>query len=194
MVTPDDHEGRDLELRRRLNECDAKLARYRALCENDSDITIAASWIAEIERERRDLERELGPKLTPCKLTENEVKVVVAQLRDIVAVLADADPLDKRAIYEDLGVKLTHHPDGRVYLGRGEFDPKYTRPMGRRTHSRLSVCPGQGCRGHSNTASVRTRLRSPRRASGSRRRASRGDPRGPDVPLPGQPRTTREPR
>ena len=77
-TAPDDHEARDLKLRRQLNECDAKLSKYRALLEHDSDITIAATWIAEIKRERRSLERELGRKPTPRKLTENGVKVRVA--------------------------------------------------------------------------------------------------------------------
>jgi hypothetical protein len=36
-----------------------------------------------------------------------------------VVVLADADRLDKRAIYEKLGVKLTYYPDGRVHVGAG---------------------------------------------------------------------------
>lgn len=118
-AVPDDGQGRILELRRRLKECDAKLAKYRALLEHDAEITIAATWIAEIERERRTLERELGRKPTPRKLTQNEIKALVAQLRDIVAVLADADPADKRTIYQELGVNLTHYPDGRVHVGAG---------------------------------------------------------------------------
>ena len=118
-TAPDDHGSRDLELRRRLKDCDAKLVKYRALLEHDNDITIAATWIAEIERERKGLERELGRKPTPRKLTKNEVKALVAQLRDIVTVLADADPLDKRAIYEELGVNLTYYPDGRVHVAAG---------------------------------------------------------------------------
>ena len=40
------------------------------------------------------------------------------QLKDIVAVLADADPDDKRAIYDELGVNLTYHPDGSMHVGR----------------------------------------------------------------------------
>jgi site-specific DNA recombinase len=112
-------ENRDLELRRLLKECDAKLAKYRALLEHDGDITIAATWIAETERERRALERQLGHNPTPRRLTRAEIKALVAQLRDIAAVLADADPLDKRAVYEELGVKLTHHPDGRVHVAAG---------------------------------------------------------------------------
>jgi hypothetical protein len=59
-------------------ECDTKLARYRELLEQDADITVAATWIAEVERDRR--------------------------------VLAN---------YDELGVNLTYHPDGRVHVGAG---------------------------------------------------------------------------
>ena len=50
----------------------------------------------------------------PASSPKNEIKALVRQLKDIVAVLADADPEDKRAIYDELGVNLTYHPDGRV--------------------------------------------------------------------------------
>jgi len=103
-AAPDDDQTRDLELRLRLQECDTKLAKYRALLEHDSDITIAATWIAEIERERRGLERDLGRKPTPRKLTKNEIKALIVQLRNIVAVLV---------------VNLTYHPDGRVHVAAG---------------------------------------------------------------------------
>jgi hypothetical protein len=39
-----------------------------------------------------------------------EIKALVREIKDIVSVLADADPEDKRAIYDELGVNLTHHP------------------------------------------------------------------------------------
>ncbi len=115
----EDDEGRQLDLRRQLKECDAKLARYRALLEQDGDITVVANWIAEVERERKRLERELGRKPTARKLTKGEIKALVRRLKDIVAVLADADPEDKRAIYDELGVKLTYYPDGRVRASAG---------------------------------------------------------------------------
>lgn len=119
-ATPaDDEQARVLDLRRRLKECDAKLAKYRALLEHDSDLTVAATWIAEVERERKHLERELGRKPTQRRLTQNEIKAMVAQLRDIVAVLADADPVDKRIIYDQIGVKLTYRPDGTVHVAAG---------------------------------------------------------------------------
>jgi hypothetical protein len=72
-----------------------------------------------VERERKRLKRELGRKPTSRKLTATEIKTLVRQLKDIVAVLADADPEDKRAIYDELGVNLTYHPDGRVHVGVG---------------------------------------------------------------------------
>ncbi|MDP9333981.1 MAG: recombinase family protein [Actinomycetota bacterium] len=118
-LDPQDHEGRELDLRRRLKECDAKLARYRALLEVNSEITSAATWIAEVERERRSIERDLGRKPTPRKHTKNEIKALVRQLKDIVGTLAKADPEDKRAIYDELGVNLTYHQDGRVHAAAG---------------------------------------------------------------------------
>ena len=118
-LAPQDDQGRELELRRRLKECDEKLARYRELLEVNSEITSAATWIAEVERERRSIERDLGRKPTPRKHTRNEIKALVRQLKDIVGTLAAADPEDKRAIYDELGVNLTYHEDGRVHVAAG---------------------------------------------------------------------------
>lgn len=108
-----------MELREQLNVCDAKLARYRALLEHDADLTVAATWIAEVESERNSIERELGRKPTSRKHTKAEIRALVAQLKNIVSVLAHADAEDKRAIYAELGVNLTYHPDGRVRVGAG---------------------------------------------------------------------------
>ncbi len=42
------------------------------------------------------------------------------QLRDIASILANADPKDRRAVYDALGVTLTYHPDARtVRVGTG---------------------------------------------------------------------------
>jgi len=47
---PEDDEGRVLDLRRQLKECDTKLAGYRELLEQDANIAVVATWIAEVER------------------------------------------------------------------------------------------------------------------------------------------------
>jgi hypothetical protein len=87
--------------------------------EQDANITVVATWIAEVERERKRLERELRGNPVARTLTRGEIKALVRQLKDIVAVLANANPADKRAIYDELGVNLTCHPDGRVQVGAG---------------------------------------------------------------------------
>jgi hypothetical protein len=42
-LEPEDGEERVLDLRRQLKECDAKLARYRQLLEQDANITVVAT-------------------------------------------------------------------------------------------------------------------------------------------------------
>jgi chromosome segregation ATPase len=111
---------REFELRRRLNECDSRLACYRELLEVNSEVTSAATWIAEVERERRSIERDLGRKPTPRKHTKNEIKPLVRQLKDIVGTLANADPEDKRAVYDELGriLQSTRRPSRAGLKGR----------------------------------------------------------------------------
>jgi site-specific DNA recombinase len=117
---PEQDEDRELVLRRQLKECESKLAKYRALLEQQPDITVVGSWIAEVERERRRLERELGRKPTARALTTNEIRALVRQLKDIASVLAEARPEDKRAIYDELGVNLEYDPATRtVRAGAG---------------------------------------------------------------------------
>lgn len=115
----EDDEGRQLDLRRQLRECDHKLATYRALLEHDGSLTSVAGWMAEVEAERRSIERRLGRKPTTRKHTAAEIKAVVRQLKDLVAVLANADPEDKRAVYDELGVDLTYQADGRIPVTAG---------------------------------------------------------------------------
>lgn len=42
-IEPDEEPGRELVLRRQINECEAKLAKYRALLEQQPDVTIVGS-------------------------------------------------------------------------------------------------------------------------------------------------------
>lgn len=53
------------------------------------------------------------------KLTRNEVRALVGRLKEITAVLADADPGDKRAVYAELGVNLTYEPGGTLLIRAG---------------------------------------------------------------------------
>jgi hypothetical protein len=94
---------RQAELRAAIADCDRKLANYRALLEYEDAITGAASWIAETQRERRNLERQLGQHVPGDPLTAEQVKVFVMALKDIVSVRADAEPADRADLYAQLG-------------------------------------------------------------------------------------------
>jgi len=136
----DDAQVRELHLRRQLRECDAKLAKYRKLLEHDGELNVVVGWIAEIEGQRRVSNASLAA--SPGTVgTRRMSKALVRHLKDVVAVLADADPADKRAVYDELGgsacpttptAESTSRP-ATVYLGlvsRGECNPKYTGPVG----------------------------------------------------------------
>jgi hypothetical protein len=43
-------------------------------------------------------------------------RALVASLRDITATLAAADPADKTAVYEEMGIDVTYHQDGQVLV------------------------------------------------------------------------------
>jgi site-specific DNA recombinase len=111
--TPEvDHEAvaREARLRAGIAECDRKLAKYRALLDHEDAVEVAAKWIAETQRERKALERQLGQRIPGGKLTTEQVKALASALRDIVEVLAEADLDDKARLYSELGISLTLAP------------------------------------------------------------------------------------
>ena len=80
----------------------------------EGEVVPIAKWIAEVQRERKNLEALLGRSVPGGQLSKAEVKALVTALRDIVGVLSNAEPADKAELYAELGVNLTYHPDGRV--------------------------------------------------------------------------------
>ena len=112
-------ERRQATLRDAINDCDRRLVRYRsafdqAAADADSEIGPFIKWIAEVERERKALELEIGRPVPGDKLTKPQLRALLNALRDIVALIADADEADCNEPYQQLGVSLTYHPDGRV--------------------------------------------------------------------------------
>jgi len=105
-------EKREAALRAGIADCDRKLANYRALLDHDDAVTVAAQWIADTQRERKALERQLGQHAPGGEMTPGQVRQLVKALRDIVDVLADAEPADKAELYDQLGVSLDYDPVG----------------------------------------------------------------------------------
>jgi hypothetical protein len=79
-----------------------------------ADAKVVARWMAQVHRERANLQAQLGHTIPGGTLTSSQVRALVDALRDIVTVLAEADPQDKAELYGELGVNLTYHPQGRV--------------------------------------------------------------------------------
>jgi DNA invertase Pin-like site-specific DNA recombinase len=109
-------EARNHAIRDQISDCDRRLARYRLALDAEGEVATVAGWIAEVERERKALQAQLGRDVEGGKLTKSQVRFLVHALRDIVSVLAYADPNDKAELYKELGVGLVYHPDGRVAI------------------------------------------------------------------------------
>ncbi len=105
--------------RKRLAECDDKLAKYRQALEAGTDPTIVAEWITEVKLARKAAEIALRPKTSNGRLTSAEIKDLVGQLKGIVAILATAEPADRKAVYSALNLAVVYHDDGRMQVSAG---------------------------------------------------------------------------
>ena len=105
--------------RKKLAECDDKLAKYRQALEAGTDPTIVGEWIAEVKLARKAAEIALRPKTSDRRLTKVEIKQLVTQLKGIVAILANADPEDRKAVYSELNLAIVYHDNGRMQVTAG---------------------------------------------------------------------------
>jgi site-specific DNA recombinase len=111
-----DEQGRRDEIRRRIAALDIELDSYRAVVRHElAAAPTVGKWIAETFQEKHRLETLLGVQPT-THLTRDDVKALVASLRDITATLAHADPVDKSAVYNEMGITITYNHDGRVLV------------------------------------------------------------------------------
>lgn len=104
------------EIRRRIADLDRELDGYRTVMRNDPDAaSTVGKWIAETTVQRRRLESVL--RAQPSNhLTDDDIKALVASLRDITATLEAATPAQKAEIYAELGISITYHPNRRFLV------------------------------------------------------------------------------
>jgi hypothetical protein len=112
-TSPDRHEQAAHE----IQECDRKLAQYRAALDAGVSPATVAAWIAETEAERARHEITLRQATTCTSLTAAQIEQMVTELGDMAATLRDADPDDKSELYQQLGLKLTYHPGRQLVRG-----------------------------------------------------------------------------
>jgi site-specific DNA recombinase len=63
--------------------------------------------MAEVQAQRAAAEARLGQGPRRPRLTAEEITRIVSSLRDLISVLANADPADKAEIYGQLGLALS---------------------------------------------------------------------------------------
>jgi hypothetical protein len=101
-------------LTEQIHDCDRRLGQYQAVLDEGAHAEEVARWIAQVHRERANLQAQLGHTILGGKLTSSQVRALIDALRDIVTVLAEADPQDRADLYRELVVSLTCHPEGPV--------------------------------------------------------------------------------
>jgi site-specific DNA recombinase len=104
---------------RKIKECDVKLERYRQALEAGTDASIVGGWIEEVTLERKAAVFQLRRTHGNARMTGEEIRSLVEQLKGLVALLESADPADRRAVYQELNVSIEFHTDGRLHVKAG---------------------------------------------------------------------------
>lgn len=100
--------------RRKLAECDRKLAQHRAELEAGVDPALVAQWIAETQTQRAAGQAHLRQAHGRRRMSKAEINMVITALGDLVAVLRAADVADKADLYSKIGLKLPYRPQKRL--------------------------------------------------------------------------------
>lgn len=130
----DASEARAEAARRRIADCDHRLKQYRAALDSGADAAVVARWMAEVQGERLRAERDLADVRPSDQLTKDQIRALVLSLKDIVAVLATADPKLKAEVYAELGVSVTYDHERRlVSVAAGPPSPCTTERVGEGT-------------------------------------------------------------
>jgi site-specific DNA recombinase len=115
--------------RARVAKCDSKLERYRAALEAGTDPATVTKWIAEVNAERAAAEAELRTAQSQqhTTMTPEEIEELITGLGGLVRILAKAKPETRQHVYQQLGVKLTYHPDKQEIRVEANLDPDHIR-------------------------------------------------------------------
>jgi hypothetical protein len=128
-----------------IEECDAKLARYRAALEAGTDPALVAGWIAQVQSERAAALGGVRPSGRQRVMTRDEIRAAVGSLDNVLAALTGASATDKAEVYRHLGLRLIYRPDERTVHTEVTVG---TQPWGYGLCPRgdSNTCPWQPCR------------------------------------------------
>ncbi|PYC87664.1 hypothetical protein C7C46_03900 [Streptomyces tateyamensis] len=105
-----DHTLRAEHARETITDCDAKLATHRAALEAGADPALVTQWMTQTQATRTRAEAELrtAQLARSTQLTRDDIAALARANSDLVALLADAEPADRAALYQQLGLILTY--------------------------------------------------------------------------------------
>ncbi len=75
-----------------IGDCDRRLNQYRQLLDEGADPKTVASWMAEVQADRRAAEQALASLKLRETLSEADVRRMIEQVEDEVRMLSLADP------------------------------------------------------------------------------------------------------
>ena len=104
--------------RRTIARCDARLASYRTALDAGGDPVTIGRWIADVIRHRDDAARDLSAAeaAEPKRPSRDDVARLIAEMGGAIAMLREADPQGKQALYERLGLRMTYYPQDRKVI------------------------------------------------------------------------------
>jgi site-specific DNA recombinase len=113
--------------RRKLTDCDDRLARYRACSTAAPTPALVAGWLSEVQADRLAAEVRLaalasGSPSTPR--SPDEVRRLIDSLGDVPRALSGADPTDKARLYAALGLAITYDATKRCVVVEARPDER----------------------------------------------------------------------
>lgn len=97
-----------------IAECDAKLARYRAVADAGGDPATVAAWIAEVNAQRAAAvsRRRVTPPAAslPVRFTKADIARLVSDFDRVRDAVRNADPIGKARLYRQLHLTMTYCP------------------------------------------------------------------------------------
>ena len=110
----------ELDARRTIKDCDKRIANFEIACGVSDDPDTIAGFTRRIESvrsERKGAELRLRRATTGRGLTPNEIRDIVKNLTDAVALLTNATPQDRRKVYEAAKLEILYdHENNRAQL------------------------------------------------------------------------------
>jgi hypothetical protein len=116
-------EARAEAARRKLEDCDSRLARYRSALDSGADPLVVTAWVAEVQGDRFRAEAELASCAESRPIGVDEVRELIQGLSDVPRALSEADPADKASLYSEIGVSVIYHPEERKVVAEVTGNP-----------------------------------------------------------------------